>query len=90
MSTYRFVILVIAISLFTVPGFAQDRGKAVVPKGEKSVQSQPYAEGTLIKAKGPVKPMSLKRAKNAMSRTRPPLCPGDTNGTRSLRWRRQC
>ena len=63
MSNYRFVILVIAISLFTVPGFAQDRGKEVVSKGEKSVQSQPYAEGTLIKAKGASETYVIKKGK---------------------------
>jgi hypothetical protein len=63
MSNYRFVILVIAISLFTVLGFAQDRGKEVVSKGEKSVQSQPYAEGTLIKAKGASETYVIKKGK---------------------------
>jgi len=63
MSKNWFFILVIAISLFTVPGFAQDRGKAVVPKGEKSVQSQPYTEGTLIKAKGASETYVIKKGK---------------------------
>jgi len=60
MSTYRFVILVVAISLFTVPGFALDRGKEAVSRGEKS---HPYAEDTLIKAEGASEIYVIKKGK---------------------------
>jgi hypothetical protein len=58
-----FFILMIGVSLFAFPLFAQDRGKKVVPEAEKSAQSQPYAEGTLIKAKGASETFVIKNGK---------------------------
>ena len=66
MSKNRFVLLVIASFISTIPRFAQDRGKGVVSKGEKSVQAQPYTEGTLIKAKGASETYVIKKGEKML------------------------